>query len=93
MNHTIEPPSGQNPRLAVNWELPAWSLVGMIGQGIIVAVFLLTLAGNMEEGAVRVEKLEGRVTTLEAQAATMARMDERTLQMQKTLERMEATRR
>lgn len=85
-------PGGKLP-ISVNWEVPFWGVLGMVAQGVILAVFLLTLAGNMKESEQRVEKLEGRVTILEANAATMARMDERTLQMQKSLERMEASHR
>jgi hypothetical protein len=62
----------------IDWTIPIWGVIGLLLQGVAVVWFLANLSGDVARSAARLDKAETRISALETQSTTIARLDERT---------------
>lgn len=72
-----------SPRVRVDWTIPIWSVIGLIGQALVIAWWGATIQA-------RVAALEVANQGSQATPATVARLDERSKAQSDALTRIEA---
>lgn len=70
------------PRIRIDWTVPVWSVVGLLGQALAIAWWGATLQA-------RVAALEQAAALNAAMPVTVARLDERSAAQSESLKRVE----